>query len=512
MCYLGWIACFCDSINWSIEPYEERLSMTERLVMRISSGLMILVLIFVLSTAYSPLGYNTHGYSNLGPAIAVFALAVLLFWLFGKLGGRRFPCLLFVVSFLCYALLISLNNNPQISDFAYQIDSARSFLAGNTRALQTSYFTEWPDTLGYTLIEMMLLSISDRVIVIKFFECACSSGMLVIAYFLMRSLSSERLARTGSALLGLFPLFVLTNESANNQVLSAFLSLLAIWVVARAIDCEFFGRRLALYAIVGAIVAFSKFVRPDALLIFLGLLIFIVVRNGNDLKSQCAVGDCVLASKLVEATVFCLTFLCAGAILSLGVSCSGVTADGPTGEHVTINKIVMGLDTSSGGRCTTGEGGYRDRIEKRMEAEGIPYNVAAVREMKDGLSSPDDIIDLAISKTRNLWWDYPFTFSLTDESETIKQWVYGLDKAMVALLCVTCLISFCVVFHGGRRRVGKNILYPIILMAFLTIGAYSIIEVQPRYLYFMYILMFVLSTYGIQEIFDRLKETSCFVN
>ena len=147
-----------------------------------------------------------------------------------------------------------------------------------------------------------------------------------------------------------------------------------------------------------------------------------------------------------------------------------------------------------------------------MEAEGIPYNVAAVREMKDGLSSPDDIIDLAISKTRNLWWDYPFTFSLTDESETIKQWVYGLDKAMVALLCVTCLISFCVVFHGGRRRVGKNILYPIILMAFLTIGAYSIIEVQPRYLYFMYILMFVLSTYGIQEIFDRLKETSCFVN
>ena len=68
----------------------------------------------------------------------------------------------------------------------------------------------------------------------------------------------------------------------------------------------------------------------------------------------------------------------------------------------------------------------------------------------------------------------------------------GLNKGINIIILSLMLLGLIV----NRKNIKDEILF-LLIMVLITFGIYLFIEIQPRYLYFIHVSVFALSTLGI---------------
>lgn len=430
-----------------------------------------------------------------GVLIVLFGVALLV----GKADERLFPRLLVPVSLLFYVAIVLVVNNAQVSDFESQIDSARAFMAGDWQAyhstpLGPSLYENWPDQIGYSLVEVLLLSVCDSVTFLKCFQAACMSCILLLVFLLARELAGFRIAAFLSIALSVFPFFAFMVGSTTNQILSALLCLVAVYGfcvartrLSRPAACA------GAYLACGVVVAIARFVRPDAVLVAAALAIVALClpargRPRNSLIDRGARMAMVLGS-----------YLLVGVLISTSLALSGIMSPAATGDRVTCNKLLMGTDIRTSGGWSKD---YISNNEQRAVDEGVSYQRAAIETVAERLTSPSYAAALEIRKIQRLWWGDPFTFCLREVDQNIVSWLKSVDKSFVFLLILANILAL----WRGLKKGGGGSLSDLRLFLYLlvaaTIAAYLFIEVQPRYPYFAYIAMFVLAADGLSCLWE----------
>lgn len=412
------------------------------------------------------------------------------------LSERHFSLILFGGSLLFYIFVVIGFHTPQTNDFAVQIEAARNFMAGNAEAFHTEYFEKWPDLPNYAPIEVALLSICDADIFIQIFQAVCMSVTLLFVYKLLIMFVDFRVASISSMLLAFLPIFVLTVGSTTNQILSATLTLAAVYCFCYIRRGSFLlNRKIAGYVTCGILLAVARFVRPDAVLVEAALLIVLIVSRNERLgKGPSGKGYW----KIAAISGLLLSYLLVGSMLTGGLYGSGVYSDRATGENVTFNKLLSGTDLESRGRVSSY---YITENEKRAERDGVSYNTAVLETLLERAESPGYVLALEIEKAKTLWWNDPFTHCLYDSHPSTQEFAYDVHKA-----CTILLISVNLIALGARRakrRIPDVYLVALVVLA-LTFCAYALIEVQPRYLYFAHIVMLITGAPGLEWLLAKI--------
>lgn len=293
-------------------------------------------------------GVNAPGLASF---LGIGALVCLVVISSRHIVEKHFSVKLVMFSFILYALVVVAFHTPQTNDFWAQLEAARSFMAGNTEAFHTEYFEKWPDLPNYALVEVVLLSICDSDVFVQVFQAGCMSASLLFVYKLLMIFVSFRTASVSSMLLGLLPVFVLTVGSTTNQILSATLSLAAIYCFCCIRNTSApLGHRLLGYIACGALLAGARFVRPDAVLVEVALLVVLLVSRKKQLGET---GDKEGRLKIAAVLALSLSYLLIGAMLTGALYASGVYSERATGENVTFNKLLSGTDLESRGRVSS---------------------------------------------------------------------------------------------------------------------------------------------------------------
>ncbi|MEC4185350.1 glycosyltransferase family 39 protein [Adlercreutzia sp. R21] len=429
-------------------------------------------------------------------------------FLVGKKEIARFPLWLFCISFVFYLLVIFAIQSPQVSDFLFLINSARDFIDGNTTAFHTTYVNDWPDLCAAGIVDVIMLSIVNKITFIKACQAAASSTMCVLAYLILREITAETYAQAGSTLLAIFPLFTFSIEMANNQVLSALFCMASLYLFVRyaqqrnALNTS---RVITLAGLMGFFVAIARFIRPDAVLAIIALAISLLILAFNSYKNQTAEKPIRLFGAFAPALSALLIYVVATSLLSLSLHATGIASEEQHGENVAFNKLLMGTDLETSGGWSID---YQKLNTQRSQREGVSYREAAMRTIVERITDPGYTANLTIKKIQRLWWTNSEAFNLNHLNGNIHAYITAIEKSWVLLLIIANLALFARLWKRKCTLTETQYLLPFIGILALTICAYLLIEVQPRYLYFAYIIMFILATVAIYELRKSLGEAT----
>lgn len=430
---------------------------------------------------------------DISPIFGIVTIGLLAYFALTRCESRHYPIILFLSSLIICLFAVVLFQNPPVSDFRTQYESALQYSAGNLSAYHTDYYLNWSWQTGWSLIESWLLSFWRSAACIKVFEAVCSSCMVVIAYQCATELFSRKTARFVSAALAFFPSFVLMCGVLSNQVLSALFCLLAIfvfitkkisfskkWIIVRLFLC-------------GTLLALAWFVRPDATVVLVALIPVVLISQSY---SQWYEGVESILNRIFNLSVMLCAYLLVCSLLSFAVVASNLNPQGVS-SHDPLIKLALGTNPDNSGSWSAS---LFERIQEK-ESSGMSYEDAELEVILENVSDPVRNVEILIGKNHQFWWDF-MGFTMVDQKETNPQlvaWLHSIDKSMV--LC--CFILSLLALWGFTKRGFSDLRYSIFpSLVVFTVAAYQIVEAQPRYSYFILIIMFVLAGGGVEKIAD----------
>lgn len=439
-----------------------------------------------------------------GSFVCITIIAILLLGAFSN-DQSHFPIIVFLISLGCYAAIVTLLNYPQISDYEFQIDVARSFLQGDSKAFQNDYFIQYPHFVGYTLLETAILAITHKVVFIKLFEALCSSLILVVFYFIIIEFVRPKIAKVAVCLLALFPAFVLMNNVAGNQILACLLTLIAVSIFLKAIRCREAKKAIIYSCLNGLVLSVACFIRPDSILMLAALALVGIFLPASSLKSADCSDVKTLPKRIAGACTIIVpmfaVFFAFDVLKDLALAQTDIFHPNPKLKSLLSHKLVMGLNPASNGMWYQS---YLNDINQTAAEFDLSLDDAAMKIVFDRLQNFPDILSLIVGKAKVLWWDSSFFFALTGAPKNLSDLFYFVDKGFVLLLVISNIVAIAALFKA--ESVSKN---PLGIIATLILGfallAYLLTEVQARYLYLPYIFMFINAAYGIQILTKRFE-------
>ena len=402
----------------------------------------------------------------------------------------KFPVLLFAVAFAVrFAIAVILKTPPE-SDFEVLLNASRSVLEGDLSFLESLYFKLWTYQLGFVYFQSFLLSICNRIIFLKAFNCLFASLTTVLVYLIAKEFVSEKAARTASLLYCFlpFPLFYVTVLS--NQFSASFLIYLGIYIViSKNVKLKCIYR----YLVFGVLAAFANVLRPESIVPLFGCLIFLILTiNKTNLKQQ-------IMSIIVLIGVYFLLF----SLISSAFTWAGLSENGLS-NNASYWKFVLGFNHESSGQYSDADTKY------------LLDSTAAWQIVKERITMPlSDTFKLFGEKIAAFWsggtvsWSFAFclksgltfmgtTFRVIDEYliiEDMNRWI---------VFVINLFVIFGVFKYLKNNNFDKRIIF-IVNQLFVTFGVYLLIEVQSRYVYYAQIALLILAALGIDEIVKIIK-------
>lgn len=455
------------------------------------SVFLLLDLLFVLSCTWG-------GDIAVGVLACVLIVAAGIVVMFSRKEIAHFSVRLFLFSFLFFCFVVIVVHNPVTDDFATQIRWARDFINGKWNAYHNAYAESWPNMIGYSIVEIPILYLTDSTTCIKLFQACCMSLSVVLVFKIVEQFASRQVAQISSVALVFFPAFLLASGTTTNQILAATLSLAASNMFLRVYKFRT-SKKVIILSIVssGILLALADFVRSDATVVFIAIIVCIIIFSKDHrtrlsrIKESCSM-----------IAIFTLSFLAVGALITTTLDWSGIRSPATTGDLVAYNKLVMGTSEHNSGGHTND---YDLLLEEKARNEGISYKEAAVDTILENLSTPGKVLRLEIKKAHRLWWANGFLFSLNNIPEETLDWFIKADKASVFALILLCIPGIVALIVRKRTPNPACVFCIVVLTGYLL--AYLFIEVQPRYMYFPYIIMVILASWSMQILVDWAKAT-----
>lgn len=410
-------------------------------------------------------GVSARGALALALCLAAFAIAALLAFLAaGRLPERLLPALVMAAA-LCLRLPFALlPAQEQVSDFALLYDAAVSLAGGDASPLAGEYFLRWGYQIPFVLYEALVIRLGGGVTALRLLNALWMSGSAWLVYMLARRLSGPRAGFAAGALYALYPGALVMAGVLTNQHVSLFFSLLGVWLAVEHgpfSDSGTGARRALCGAASGLSLALANLMRPESVLVLASAVVTALVLL---IARRAGARRLALPLAAVFAAYFALCLAASAAITASGI------APGGTGNSRPEWKLVLGLDTESGG-------GYSEANEYILDIEDDAERREAARAaISASLESCDDLAGFFWGKVKGMWGaqeDLGFIsggLPLASALLTAERAAFLLAAALAALGCLLAL----------RRGAGAAELMSMCMVSAAFV-CYLFIEIQPRY-------------------------------
>ena len=415
-------------------------------------------------------------------------LIISTIFIIRKYKGKHFVLYLLLIATLVRVAGIIIFNVPQTSDFAVLLEAARKFNLGDYSFSKSGYFVMWPYQTGFVLYEALMLKIINSEVFLKILNISYEVGLTYFIYRTIKKLVGETPARITASLYAVFPFSIYAATVISNHHLSTLLSYISIYFLLKNNQDD----KLVNYIIAGIFLGLSNVLRPEGIVVIFSYLLYRVLKlTKKDFKKS---------KRIILTIVRCSIFVCFYSLVNMGISTylvkSNINEDGLKNNNP-LWKFVLGTNPNTCGRYDSNDEIYLGDEEKELEV------------IKTRVNNPYKIGNLLVCKTNNFVLDGSLESSsgiyndkvislmgLSISYKTLENLVSGVNKVIYGFMVIGLIIGG---FLKKRDILNSNLFYFYILFITNTI-VYMLIEIQPRYTYFINVTVFILGSVGLKEL------------
>lgn len=415
-------------------------------------------------------------------------LVISIIFIIRKYKGKHFVLYLLLVSLIVRIAGIVIFNVPQTSDFAVLLEAARKLNLGDYSFSKTGYFSMWPYQTGFVLYEALMLKVINSEVFLKVLNVFYELGLTYFIYKTVKKLVGEHEARIVSALYAVFPFSIYSATVISNHHLSALLSYLSIYFLLKNNKED----ELKNYIIAGILLGLANVLRPEGIVVIFSYFLYRVLKlTKKDFKKS---------KKLILTVVRCSIFVCFYLLINMGTSRylvkNNINEDGLKNNNP-LWKFVLGTNLNTCGRYDTNDEIYLGDEAKELEV------------IKERVNNPLKIGKLLICKTNNFVLNGSLESSsgiyndkvisvmgISISYKLLEDLVSGVNKVIYGVMILGLIVG---VFLKKKDILNNNLFYFYILFITNTL-VYMLIEIQPRYTYFINVTVFILGSVGLKEL------------
>lgn len=400
---------------------------------------------------------------------------------------KKFPVILFITSFVIRLVMIFIFNFAPVSDFETLLNASKDFANGDFSFQNEPYFTTWGYQTGFVIYQGIILKIFNSVFVLKVLNAIFSSVLCLLVYLFGKKICSEKSARMASLLYMIFPFSLYMNTVLANHHIAAFLTYIGIFFLLKD------NKKIRDYIIAAVLISVGNIMRPEGIIVVFSLLLFEIFRLKKDL----------ILKTIRNLLIFLVIYFTVGYASSLIVQKTGVNDVGLSNNNPQW-KFVLGFNHESCGYYSAEDEKYLNDKEKEIEVIKERINVSPLKMAKlmtckvnhfwlqSDISSKNEMYS---NKTYNI-------FGMQIRFTDIEKIVISFNTTLYIITFLMCIIG--VIFN--RKKIVKDKAYFFVIMMIVTFFVYLLIEIQPRYAYFIHVSIFILSTYGYEIVLNKVKD------
>ena len=231
---------------------------------------------------------------------------------------------------------------------------------------------------------------------------------------------------------------------------------------------------MAAALLAGAALGFGNLMRSEAAMLWCALLAALVLTLTA--RSE------PMKKALVRFALLIAGFVLITAAVRGGIALSGIAPNG-TGNSVPEWKLVLGLDTATLGR-------YDPNMEYLLYIEdGAQRQAAAMEAIRASLSSSEDLFGFFWEKAELFWGGYEESWL-----GVVNEYIYPLrfwDRVFFIAAALLALVGCFGLRESREETIARG-------AVFAMFCAYLLIEVQPRYRYFVWPFLLMLAAAGLE--------------
>ena len=415
---------------------------------------------------------------------------IIIYFLVKKIKFKKFTLFLFIYSLIVRVISVLLLKTPIESDFKVLYDASINLLNGDLSFNQIPYFKSWGYQIGQVVYQTGLLKICNSILFLKIINCIISSGIVVLVYLISKELFKEKTARFVSLLYSVFVFPILFNAVLSNQILSTFLTYLAIYLMfAKRFDKWSLWIR---YSLIGILLGLANIIRPEGIVILTTIILFyLLLLHKDNIKKTIQKVICIFFSYYALVTITSLI------LIWTNISPIGLKNNDP------LWKFVLGFNHETVGLYST-----KDEYavgNKEIELELIKERT---------IGSIEKVPILFIKKTRNFWFTSDIYWSNNYlENKNISVLGTNISGSIINEL-LTNYNKYIYYFMYGclfiglyktRKEKKNELLTFLTVFVCVYIGVYLLIEIMPRYAYLPQVSLFILCGLGIEYLLNLLE-------
>lgn len=424
------------------------------------------------------------------PILLAFFLIFAVLFIVKKftISDKYFTIIIILITIITHLICIISIKNPQISDFKTLFDISQDLLDGSLNETSQKYINNWPYQTPFILYQTFLLKICNSDIFLKIFNTIINIFISLLMYNISKQISTKKGSQIITILYMLFANKILYSNILTNQYPYMLFLLLGINLFFSKNIIKKETVRVLIFAICTSI---ANLFRPEGIIILLSFICYEIYICIKEKKYK---------NIIINVTIFVSIYLmlCNGTMFIL----KRTIIKEPKNVGM-LYKVVLGLNIDSGGRWDLDEFNTLFSFDNnkdlfQYEKEKILNNLCDNR-----------IFKLFILKIGTFWNDFDISWALNYLYNTGIQFgpFHFTYSALYTILynydLIIWLIILILAFIGVKEYNNYSVLLNIIIIA--NFAVYLLIEVQGRYGAFSRILLFILASKGITNIYKKLN-------
>lgn len=399
---------------------------------------------------------------------------------------KHYPIILFITSLMLRIFMILIFNFPQVSDFKTLLDASYLFANNDFSFQNQQYFTLWGYQTGFVIYQGLLLKLFNSVFILKLLNAIFSSILSVLIYFFAKKICSEKSARMASLLYMIFPFSLYLNTVLANHHLATFLMYIGIFFLLKK------EKGIKDYIIAAVLISLGNIIRPEGIIVVFTLILFEIFRLKKD----------KILKTLKNVGMFLIIYFMIGTLSSFAVEKLDINDEGLKNNNPKW-KFVLGFNSDSCGYYTSSDEKYINDENKELE---VIKNRISVGPVKMGKLLACKInkfwLQTEISSKNEMYNDKTYNiFGINIKFKDLENIVVKFNSILYIITLLMCIVG--VVFN--RKKVIKDNSFFFVILMMVTFFVYLLIEIQPRYAYFIHVSIFILSTYGYDYILSKIS-------
>ena len=398
--------------------------------------------------------------------------------------------IIIISSFILVGWNIIYQSYP-VSDYKVIWEGAHQIIDGSfydRAANKSDYFAFFNFQIPYTYYISLLLRICDNIITLKIAEIVTLIVTNIILYKILCLYCSIGESFFGSVLFSIYPYIFIGSGIINNHHIGMLLGSIALYVILKM-------DKYPKYAISATILVIGNLLRPTVVVIFLAIAFTLLVQGFFDKR------------KWLGLLLLVFVYFGVNEIVNYSFIAFSLAPYGIKGNDMYF-KILLGL-TGTGVTQTPTTDAEHTFLFYDLQYYNFDYG-------KYKEASKDYLLNLIF----NGKLDYHFVFSKIQHfiSGVDNQYMYGdtafnnshisIMKCLNSLgrIIYTTTIFGAFIFTLKQKSIIKNSKYFVPAIAFCAyFGVYIFIEVQTRYRYEQYFLLFLISVPLIYSLLRKIE-------